>query len=86
MTATVYQHLTNADALAAWEPIDGHALVTCKIHNGGAWENRTYEFDRCQDGWIIDTTPGYLKRASWQEAVDWFCRMRPSEIELLTTV
>lgn len=45
-----------------------------------------YERMRGQDGWVIDTNPGLLKRASWQETVDWLCQMHPIKIELLTTV
>lgn len=87
---TLHQHLRSALDLEAWEPIDGHAIATCKIRiqSGAydAWEPRTYAFQRVQDGWIIDTHPGYLRRASWEQVVDWFWRMRPIEIELLTTV
>jgi hypothetical protein len=88
MTTTVHQQLTEAGALAAWEPLDGHAIVTCKIRSEApeAWETRVYEFVRKKDGWLIDTNPGFLRRESWEETVDWFCRMRPIEIDLLTTV
>lgn len=87
---TTYQSLPHPYALAAWQPINGHAVVTCKIHSGllnGTWEDRTYEFQRQPSGtWIIDTHPGILRRPSWEGVVEWFCGMGPSEIELLTTV
>ena len=87
---TIYQRLAEAEALDAWEPIGGHAVVTCKIRvrSGAydAWEPRLYEFLRTQDGWTIDTNPGYLRRERWQHVVSWFCLMEPAEIELLTTV
>ena len=90
MNQTFHQRLTDAEALDAWEPLDGHAIVTCKIRiRSGAydtWEPRTYEFLRTQNGWTIDTNPGYLRRECWQHVVTWFCRMKPIEIELLTTV
>lgn len=96
MATTVHQQLTAARGLAAWEPLDGHAIVTCKIRIwvANAWETHMYEFVRSQGGWLIDTNPGFLRRASWEEAVDWFCRMcahvidrhGPIEIDLLTTV
>jgi hypothetical protein len=38
------------------------------------------------EGWIIDTNPGFLRRESWQLIVEWFCLMQPVEINLLTTV
>ena len=85
-----YQPLSEAAALGVWEPHGGYALVTCKIsvRTGlrEAWESRTYEFLRTQDGWTIDTNPGYLHRESWEHVVAWFCRMCPVDIELLTTV
>jgi hypothetical protein len=89
MSQAVHQQLVSAEALEAWEPRDGHAIVTCKIRipNGAcdAWEPRTYEFLRARGGWIIDTNPGYLRRERWQHVVAWFCRMQPIEIDLLTT-
>ena len=86
MPTPIHQHLADAGALAAWEPLDDNALVTCKIRSHDVWETRLYEFVRKKDGWLIDTNPGFLRRVSWEEVVDWFCRMRPIEIELLTTV
>lgn len=91
MNETVYQHLTDAAALDAWQPMDGYAIVTCKIqiHSGAyaGWEPRTYEFRRTSSGtWIIDTDPGFLRRDSWDAVVGWFCGMRPIEINLVTTV
>lgn len=87
---TLYQPLRSGLDLEAWEPLDGHAIVTCKIRiqSGAydAWEPRTYEFHRVQDGWIIDLNPGYLKRESWEQVTNWLWGMRPIEIELLTTV
>lgn len=74
-----YQPLSEAAALGVWEPRGGYALRE-------AWESRTYEFLRAQDGWTIDTNPGYLHRESWEHVVAWFCRMCPVDIELLTTV
>lgn len=87
----VHQHLADAGALDAWEPQDGHAIVTCKIRirSGAydAWEPRTYEFLRVSPGaWIIDTNPGILRRASWDDVVGWFNCMQPIEIDLVTTV
>jgi hypothetical protein len=90
MSQTFHKRLIDAEALDAWEPLDGHSIVTCKIRiRSGAydtWEPRTYEFLRTQGGWIIDTNPGYLRRESWQHVVSWFCLMQPIEIELLTTL
>ena len=90
MNETIYQHLVDAADLDAWQPLDGHAIVTCKIQvrSGAydAWEPRTYEFRRTARGaWIIDTNPGILLRDFWDEVVGWFCFMRPIEIELVTS-
>ena len=45
MATPVHQQLRDAGALAAWEPLDGHAVVMCKIRvqSGAydAWEPRT---------------------------------------------
>lgn len=88
----IYQRLPSAEALETSEPRDGHALVTCKIrvqsgaYNAWEWESRTYEFRRTRDGWTIYTDPGYLPRPSWRHVIDWFRRMAPIEIDLLTTV
>ena len=85
----IHQHLLRAEALDAWEPIDGLAIVTCKVRvrSGAydAWEPRVYEFLRTQDGWTIDTNPGYLRCESWQQIVGWLCYMQPVEIDLITT-
>jgi hypothetical protein len=90
VSQALYQHLSSPEVLDAWEPRDGHAYVACKIRilSGAydAWEPRTYEFLRTQDGWIVDTNPGLLRLASWQLVVEWFCLMRPVEIDLVTTV
>ncbi len=90
MSQIIYQRLVDAEALSAWYPRDGHALVTCKIQirSGAyeAWELRTYEFRRTSLGWIIDTNPGILRRYSWDDVVSWFCCMRPIGIDLVTTV
>ena len=90
MSTPVHQKLRDASALAAWEPLDGHAVLTCKIRVRSwaydAWEPRTYEFTRTASGWTIDTNPGYLNRQSWEDVVGWLCHMRPLEIDLLTTV
>jgi hypothetical protein len=83
----IHQRLVEASAFDAWEPRDGHAIVTCKIKvHIGKWEPRTYEFLRTREGWTIDTHPGHLSRNNWQGVVDWFCRMQPIDIDLLTTV
>lgn len=90
MSTPVHQKLRDASTLAAWEPIDGYAVLTCKIRvRSGAcdtWEPRTYAFTRTASGWSIDTNPGYLNRQSWDDVVGWLCHMRPLEIDLLTTV
>jgi hypothetical protein len=91
MSEIVYQHLADATSLDAWQPCDGHAVVTCKIrvHSGAydAWETRTYEFRRTAPGaWVIDTNPGILPRDSWDDVVGWFRLMQPVEIDLVTTV
>lgn len=90
MARTVHQQLLRAAALQAWEPRDGHAILTCKVRvQHGAydtWENRTYEFVRTDNGWTIGTNPGYLRAQSWDDCVDWLCRMQPTNIDLLTTV
>ena len=91
MQATIYHHLATAESLDAWQPLDGHMIVTCKIRilSGGydAWETRTYEFRRSDLGtWIVYTDPGIRVCDSWDGVVDWFCHMRPIEIDLVTTV
>lgn len=88
MATTIHQQLAEAGALAAWEPLDGHAIVTCKIRRGAtnARETCMYAFVRGQGGWVIYMNPGAQRCVSWEDAVDWFCRMYPIEIDLLTTV
>jgi hypothetical protein len=90
MATTFHQRLKRVEALAAWEPCDGHAILTCKIRvqSGAydAWEPRTYEFVRTTSGWTIDTNPGYLNRLSWDDVVGWLQCMQPIDIDLLTTV
>lgn len=92
MSQIVYQQLRSADDLGAWEPRDGHAIVTCRIRiqSGAydAWEPRTYEFEfaRSTERWLINTNPGYLPRDTWDDVVEWLYCMQPIDIELVTTV
>ena len=89
MSAVVFQILRDAASLDAWEPVDGRAILTCQIRvQSGAydvWEPRTYEFQRTSSGWIIDTSPGCLRRDRWSDVVDWLCRMQPRCLELVVT-
>lgn len=90
MSTEHFQRLADPAELDAWEPVDGHAVVTCKIRmQSGAydtWEPRTYELNRIPAGWIIDTNPGYLRRDSWDDVVYWLRCMWPIDIEIVTTV
>ncbi len=90
---THHVKLQRPEDLDAWEPRDGHAIVTCKVRvqSGAydAWEPRTYEFEAGPGGgWVVypGGGPGGILRDSWQHVVNWFCCMRPIEIELVTTV
>lgn len=87
---TTHLELQRADDLEAWEPIDGHAIVTCKVDLGrGKWEDRTYELESSRTGgWVVypGGGPGGMRRDTWLHVVHWFRSMRPIDIELVTTV
>lgn len=73
--------LEQAGALLTAEPADS-CIVTCAIMNGSSYEDRAYGFNRCPDGWIIDTDPGILRRASWADCVRWLLSLRPVNVEV----
>lgn len=89
---THLQALRRPEDLQAWEPIDGYALVTCEVLVlSGAYsgvETRSYEIRRAADIWFVETNTehGTIGFRSWTKLVDWLCGMRPTNIELLTTV
>lgn len=92
MSETLYLHLLRPDDLSAWEPLDGHAIVTCRVRvqSGAydAWEPRTYAFTRRNDGrWSIDIEAmTSFTLPSWEDAVKWLWHMAPINIELVTTI
>ncbi len=68
------------------EPRD-RALIACQIQTGPAmaWTNRTYDVVRSPDGqWRIDFGEGALEpRRCWAAVLDWLCKLRPRDVELL---
>lgn len=86
--------LAKPSDLARCQPRGSRAVVTCEImeQKGGNWQwsPRTYEFSRRAAlghmQWRIDSDGCFVSnRITWDDVVDWFCRMCPRNIEVLTT-